>query len=368
MPRRNTGPRLRWLERRKQFYIVQYIKGRERLRATGEADEQRAQAVLAAFIRANLRPAGGPRGAHEVRIAEVLDYYGTHKAAFAKDPARIGYAIDALLPFWAELTVLEVNDARCAAYAEWRKRKPATVRRELGTLQAALNYCHGRIVDAAPPVALPPKTPGKDRWLTRNEAARLLNAARTARADVRLYLPLFILMGLYTGARKEAILSLRWSQVDLAHRRINFKRPSGDETDKRRAHIRIPSRLLRFLRYAHERRYSDIGFVIHTFENRGGQKVPVPVLDIGGAWDGNTDPKAYVQGSFGRACKRAGVIGATPHTLRHTVGTWMAQQGVKLSKIGEFLGHTDDRTTKLYAHHHPDYQSEQADALDRRRG
>lgn len=359
MPRRNTGPRLRWLDRRGQFYIVWYEQGRERLRATGETDERRAQGILATFIRANLRPAGGPRPAHEVKIAEVLDYYGTNKAAFAKDPARIGYAIDALLPYWAGLTVLDVNDARCAEYWTQRQRKAATVRRELGTLQAALNYAYGRIVDAKMPVSLPPKTPGKDRWLTRSEAARLLNAARTARADVRLYLPLFILMGLYTGARKEAILSLRWSQIDLANRRINFKRVSGEETDKRRAHIRIPLRLLRFLRYAHDRRSSDIGPVIHDCGK--------PIRDIGGAWDGNPDPKGYVQGSFGRACKRAGVIDATPHTLRHTVGTWMAQQGVSLRKIGEFLGHTDDRTTKLYAHHHPDYQGEQADALDRRR-
>lgn len=359
MPRRNTGARLKWVEHRKVYYIVWYEQRKARLRSTGEADQHRAEAKLAAFIRATLRPTSGPRAAHEVKIAEILDYYGTNKAAYAKAPARIGYAIDALLPFWGNLTAMDVNDARCGQYVEWRQRKPGTVRRELGTLAAALNYAYGRIVDAKMPVALPAKTPGKDRWLTRGEAARLLNAARTARGDVRLYLPLFILLGLYTGARKEAILSLRWGQVDLANRRINFKRTSGEETAKKRAHIRIPRRLGRFLAYAFERRHGDDGFVVH---DKG-----KPVLDIGGAWDGNNDPAAYVQGSFGRACKRAGIIGATPHTMRHTVGTWMAQQGVSLAKIGEFLGHTDQRTTQLYAHHHPDYQGEQADALDRRR-
>jgi integrase len=359
MPRRNTGARLRWIERRGIYYIVWYEQGRERLRSTGETDQQRAESILATFIRATHRPASGPRPAHEVSIAEILDFYGTNKGAFAKDTARIGYAIDALLPFWGKLTAMDVNDARCGDYGRWRARAPATVRRELGTLAAALNYSFGRIVDAKMPVALPPKTPGKDRWLTRSEAARLLNAARTARGDVRLYLPLFILLGLYTGARKEAILSLRWSQIDLANRRINFKHVSGAETAKRRAHIRIPRRLGRFLAYAHERRRDDAGFVVH---DKGKQ-----VIDIGGAWDGNEDPAAYVQGSFGRACKRAGIVDATPHTLRHTVGTWMAQQGVSLAKIGEFLGHTDSRTTALYAHHHPDYQGEQADALDRRR-
>jgi hypothetical protein len=76
---------------------------------------------------------------------------------------------------------------------------------------------------------------------------------------------------------------------------------------------------------------------------------------------------AFVQGSFGRACKRAGIVGVTPHTLRHTCGTWMAQQGVPLRLIGEYLGHSDERTTKLYAHHHPDYQGTAVRRLDRRR-
>lgn len=359
MPRRNSGPRLRWIERRKAFYIIWYEQGRERLRATGETDGKRAESILAAFIRENQRPVGGPRPAHEVTIGDVLDYYGTNKGAFAKDPARIGYAIDALLPFWADKRVNEVNDITCAAYVAQRQKMPATVRRELTTLRAALNYCHGRITDAAPPVSMPPAPPGKERWLTRNEAARLLNAARTARSDVRLYLPLFILLGLYTGARKEAILSLRWPQIDLDNKRVNFKRADGTKTSKGRAHNRLPDRLVAALRRAKRRSNNDLGFVIHD----SGE----PILDIGGAWNGNPDPKAFVQGSFGRACKRAGIVGVTPHTLRHTCGTWLAQHGVPLRLIGEWLGHSDERTTRLYAHHHPDYQDEAVEAFNSRK-
>jgi integrase len=202
---------------------------------------------------------------------------------------------------------------------------------------------------------MPDKPLGKDRWLTRPEAARLLNKARTARSDVRLYLPLFIVLGLYTGARKEAILTLRWPQIDLDNKRINFKRES--DSNKRRAHNRLPDRLVAHLRRAYRRRQSDLGFVIH---DKGR-----PIKDIGGAWDGTEN--GFVQGAFGRACKRAGIVGVTPHTLRHTCGTWMAQQGVPLRLIGEYLGHSDDRTTKLYAHHHPDYQDEAVGAFNRRR-
>lgn len=357
MPRRNTGYRLRWIDRRQSFYIVWYEQGRERLRATGETDGKRAEAVLATFIRENHRPAGGPRPAHEVMLGDVLDYYGKNKGAYAADPARIGYAIDALLPYWQDKTITDITDATCAEYVEQRQRKAGTTRRELTTLRAAVNYAKGRIADDTRPVTLPAKPPGKDRWLTRGEAARLLNAARVSRSDVRLYLPLFIVLGLYTGARKEAILSLRWPQIDLANKRINFKRNDLAETAKKRAHNRLPDRLVAALRRAYKRRSSDLGFVVHDSGK--------PIIDIGGAWNGSA--KGFVQGSFGRACKRAGIVGVTPHTLRHTCGTWMAQQGVPLAKIGEYLGHSDERTTKLYAHHHPDYQDEAVAAFNKRR-
>jgi integrase len=189
----------------------------------------------------------------------------------------------------------------------------------------------------------------------RGEAAALLNAARTGRADTRLYLPLFLVLALYTGARKEAVLSLRWPQIDLDRRRINFNQPGRKRTAKGRAHIPIPDRLLTFLRLA-KRRGSDLGFVVHL----GGERIK----DIGGAWDGN--PERSGDGSFGRACKRAGLSDVTPHTLRHTCGTWLAQAGVPLFEIGGWLGHSHEHTVTLYAHHHPDYLETARKAADGR--
>ena len=48
--------------------------------------------------------------------------------------------------------------------------------------------------------------------LTEREAAALLRTA-LREPRVRLHLPLFILIGLYTGSRKEAILTLRWLEA-----------------------------------------------------------------------------------------------------------------------------------------------------------
>jgi integrase len=89
----------------------------------------------------------------------------------------------------------------------------------------------------------------------------LLRAALRS-PKVRLYLPLFIVIGLYTGRRKDAILSLRWHQVDFDRAIIDFRKPGEAESNKRRGRVRIPDKLLPHLRRA--RLWgSDLGYVVH---------------------------------------------------------------------------------------------------------
>lgn len=360
MPRPNTGPRLRPPKKRPYYYIVWFEHGQERLKSTGTADSRQAQIALAEFIQARQRRqrADVARDPWEVSVAEVLDLYGSEHAPTTADPVRIGYAIAALLPFWSGKMVADITKQQCRDYAIQRGRADGTTRRELGTLTAALNFAVSeKLLAAAPFVELPEKPEGKDRWLSRKEAAALLNAARTGRSDVRLYLPLFILLGLYTGARKEALLSLRWPQIDLERGRINFKRKVAEDgslqarrrSNKGRAHIPIPDRLMTFLRLAWRRRMSDVGFVIH---DKG-----KPIKDIG---EGK-------HGSFGGAVKRAKLVDVTPHTLRHTRGTWLAQAGVDLWDIAGWLGQSYATTVELYAHHHPDHFEDAKRAADRRK-
>ncbi len=160
---------------------------------------------------------------------------------------------------------------------------------------------------------------------------------------VRLYLPLFILIALYTGARKEAILSLRWSQVDLSTGRIDFNPPGARRTNKRRARIPIPSRLLPHLCRARQRG-TDIGFVIH--ENGARLK--------------------DVKKGFASACRRAGLKAVSPHTLRHTAATWLMQAGVDMWDAGGYLGTTTETLQRVHAHHHPDHLRDPAEALSGR--
>ena len=286
---------------------------------------------------------GGPRDPSEIFVTDVLAEYATERAPSVMAPERIAYAVEALTRFWTGRAVGDVTPQTCGRYAEQRAKSPGTIRRELTVLRAAINFAHrcGRITR---PVAvdLPPPPEARDRWLTRKEAAALLRAARTPQA--RLYLPLFILMGLYTGRRSEAILSLRWPQVDLVGRRINFETPGRAKTNKRRGKgVPIPSRLLPHLIRA-RKRGADMGYVLHMDGVRIGKVIK----------------------GFKAACARVGISDASPHTLRHTAATWLMQAGTDPWQAAGYLSMSMETLLKTYGHHHPDHQREAAENIGAR--
>lgn len=362
MSRRNQGPRLRWLDKRQCWYIVWTEHGRSRERSTGTRDREQAQIELGRYLQEQSRT-GGPRDPAQILVTELLADYATERGPKVAASDRIGYAIYHLTDFWAGRTAADVTPQTCGGYVEARGRAAGTMRRELGVLRAAINHAHrsGRITRPVP-VELPDRPEPRDRWLTRDEAARLLRAARTPQA--RLYMPLFILLGLYTGRRKEAILSLRWPQVDLEAGRIDFEVVGRKRTNKRRGRVPIPARLLPHLKRA-RRRGSEMGYVIHIDGERIGD----------------------IKKGFAAACVRAGLArwqaaGAaeidgpctlvrpvptvSPHTLRHTAATWLMQAGTDQWQAAGYLAMSMETLARTYGHHHPDHMREAADNIGRR--
>lgn len=355
MSRRNQGPKLRWLDKRGCYYVTWTERGRSRERSTGAANREQAEDFFAQWLRARGHR-GGPSDPSEVFVTDVLNDYASERGPKVVARERIGYAVAALADFWEGLTVADVTPQTCGRYAEYRlreeerpkskakwRRSPGTVRRELGVLRAAVNHAHrsGRITRVMA-VELPERPEARERWLTRQEAARLIRGARTRQAA--LYMPLFILIGLYTGRRTEAILSLRWPQVDLDAGRIDFEVGGRRRTNKRRGKIPIPARLLPHLRRA-RMRGSDLGHVIHI----NGARI------------------RKIKKGFAAACVRAGLIDVTPHTLRHTTATWLMRAGTDPWKAAGFLGMSMETLLGTYGHHHPDHMREAADNIGGRR-
>ena len=174
MPRRNQGPRLRWLAKRSCYYITWTDRGRSRECSTGTADREEAEAFFAEWLSMRGRRRG-QCDPSEMLVTEVLNDYASERGPRVAAPRVIGCAIDALTEFWQGKVVAEVNPRTCALYATARGRSNNTVRRELNVLRTAINYAHkhGRLSRKIA-VELPEAPEPRDRWLTRKEAARLL--------------------------------------------------------------------------------------------------------------------------------------------------------------------------------------------------
>jgi integrase len=340
MARRNQGPRLRYLEDRGAYYITWTEHGRSRKRSAGTADRAEAEGIFAEWLQLRGKTTG-PRDPSQMLISQVLEAYLIEAEPY-KQP-RIAHAVIPLTMFFSENTVGDITPATCRNYCRERKLSAGTLRRELGVLRAAVNhaYRNGRITRPVP-VEVPDGGPARDRWLTRQEAARLIKASRTPWA--RSYLPLFILIGLYTGRRREAILSLRWPQVDLENKLIDFDGGHA-QTNKRRGKVRIPDRLLPHLRRARAAG-SDLGYVI----NDHGLRIK------------------RVDAAFRNACRKAGVTRVTAHTLRHTAATWLMKARIPIWEAAEFLSMSEATLTRVYAHHNPEFTTAAATAIGSRPG
>lgn len=236
------------------------------------------------------------------------------------------YAWEAAKGTFAALRPDQITADLCDEYTALRReigRGDATILKELNTIRQALNW--NGIVTAH--FEAPSAPPPRDRYLTKEEARALLDACK--QPHVRL----FVLLALRTAGRKSAVLSLTWDRVDFAHNRINLT-VVGEANRKKRATVPMKPAL---------RAAAQTPYVVEYAGER--------VLNI--------------KKGFAAAVKRAGLVGVTPHDLRHTAAVWMAEDGVSFEEIAQYLGHSSSAVTfRVYARFSPNHLSKAAESLE----
>lgn len=185
----------------------------------------------------------------------------------------------------------------------------------------------------------PPKPPKRRyaRW-SAGEALRVIEACQSDDHPVARYM----ILGLTTGLRKEELLGLRWSSVDLQRRLLRVqhtvtfiegravlgeapKSDAGwrtvflddlaiDALSAQREHVELAR--------AAARKWADLGLVFPS-------SVGTPLSD------------GRLREQFERLRKLAGVPRIRPYDLRSTHGSVLADAGVNPKLISERLGHTD---------------------------
>lgn len=348
MPRKRLPARL-WLrqrEGREPRWII--IDGGTQIdTGCGAGDYEGAQEKLGEHIAAHRRIDTSTRNPAQISVADVIALYLKHHP----DPPGCYHAAP-LLGFFGLMTLRDINGQLCRGYANERGVKVTlgTVRRELGTLQAAINFWHVESpLDAVPKVWKPEDSPRRERVLSRSEAARLLSAARRLRLP---YVARFILLGLYTGTRHASILSLRWypspdagwldSETGIIYRAGSAEK----QTRKRRTAARMPDRLL-----AHVRRWAALDLA------RGPQTAVVRYKG---------QPITRQQRGWDAAVEEAG-LGAdvTPHVLKHSATTWLLRMGMDLWDVAGLTGTSVKTLEAVYGHHSPEFQKASAKAFRR---
>jgi integrase len=195
-----------------------------------------------------------PRSTYTGPPATIADMRRIGLSAVIIECAAL-YCVKTLADFWGSRSLAEVTGKRCRDYVAARS-SAAAARRELEDLRSAINH-HRRegLCTEIISVVLPQPGAPRQRWLTRNEAARLIWAAwcyrevqkgkETGRRS-RRHIARFILVGLYTGTRASPICGAAFEAgpghgfLDL-DRGVFYHKPAGErETKKRQPPARIP--------------------------------------------------------------------------------------------------------------------------------
>jgi integrase len=180
-----------------------------------------------------LTPASGA-GAPEMTLSEVLRKYRDDVTSMKRCADNESYAINGFLRTNPKMAARKVGKLRSADFVAYRdirlqSMKPATVVRELGWMQHALDVAStdwGQHLPASNPVR-PVRRPKidnrRERRLQAGEWRALLVAVNEARSP--LIKPLLTL-ALATGMRRGELLSMQWKHVDLERRTVFLPQPA----------------------------------------------------------------------------------------------------------------------------------------------
>jgi integrase len=371
MPRPSKGARL-YVKRLKGRAPVYVIRDGAKEISTGcsLSDVERASQALRDYLAANYRPDTHERQLSNIGCADVLMLYFKDLPADSPSRETIKYHVKALNAYWGDKSLADVKGSTCREYLGHRTTgltfrggfvKPSTARQELKTFQAAINHWHRESpLEAVPKVTLPKTESRRERWLTRDEVAALLKACRRLSREGRKaakgatqhtdysHVARFILIGIYTGTRHDAIIRLRW-EASEKHGHIDrgicvlFRRGSTEtDTSKRRPPVRISGGLRSHLdRWHRKDEHRGIGAVV-SHEGRH-------IIKMRRSW--NTVRKAAGLGED-----------VTPHTLRHTAASWLlwgregrgarpATKPLTIWETAEVLGADATTVSRVYGHH-----------------
>lgn len=249
-----------------------------------------------------------------------------HKASIEKDEQQMEW----LHPYLSGKRLPDITWEVVRGILERKKQETSacTANHYLALIRAILRRAHKwGWLDALPSFEPYPVKNQRLRWLTQQEALRLLSELPVHLADMAEF-------SLLTGLRQSNVGGLEWSQVDM-QRRCAWIHP-----DQAKARKPIPVSLNDQAVQVLLRQLGKHPRVVFTYKGQ-------PVSQIG--------TKAWRN-----ALKRAGIENFTWHGLRHTWASWHVQAGTPLLVLQQMGGWASLDMVQRYAHLSADHVAQYA--------
>lgn len=232
------------------------------------------------------------------------------------------------------LSVLDATDEDIEEYYFWRKQQGNNVNRQkrvMSSISAFYKFLRKKKFIKESPVEFieRPKnaeTVVKQTFLTIDQVNEL---RAKLKEENDLQLETYILFGLSTMARVNAISHLRWEQIDLENRFCSDVHEKEGKIVELYFSQEVQQLLIRLKKYREDNKINDYGWVFIS-----------PYVN---------EEECISNGTLNAWCKRVGELIGIPtlhnHDLRHSGSNLLRDQGMELQEISELLHHESTETT-----------------------
>jgi site-specific recombinase XerD len=276
-------------------------------------------------------------------VEKYLPYVKSYKRSWTTDQSMI---LNHLVPKLGELHMGSMSPPDVASFVELMKSQGYA----LGTCNRALVLLrYGFELALRWKVAGVDSNPVKEiknlkndnrieRFLSNEQAARLLTAVKQSESNMLQYIVLFLI---YTGARKREVLDAKWQDIDWEKKSWRIPKTKSGKV----RHIPLSMGALDVI--------TTLKFLLSEGE-WGVESKPQNFSEISERFIfmNTRTGKAYISFfySWDAARIRAGLPDLRVHDLRHSFASFLVNAGRSLYEVQELLGHADIRTTSRYAH------------------
>lgn len=331
-----------WLQRRSNGYYYARFRmpdGAERWKSTGHKTKREAMAVIYSGMKEE------PAAPEEIASADLEQFaaraykYITPNYAYKTlEVYRLSIGAFIRIIGNKSLTGVTRSDVDRFKLTRMSELSPVSVNIQLRTLRAAFNLAvrwdmiQDNPFKGVTLVRIPDRPPV---YLTFMQWDALLVIIRGT------WIEDIVTFAVCTGMRQGEILHLEWRHVDLARKVVHVTSTATFNTKAGKRRV-VP--------------LNEKALATLTGRPHDAERVFM--------YEGLPVRRDSLTKAFKRFVRESDLPKAIHfHSLRHTFASWLVQDGVSLYQVGRLLGHSNTRTTEIYAHLQPETMHDVVDRI-----